>query len=185
MRPTDLQFRNPKERTPAFYDSQVSNTGRINNFTPPKYRNRASFSNSKRFTHYKEVSKRTGYLIGPGCYDIHQRDIGRNRIKGTPRYRRYHGGKQTGNNAYVMIGNHLVYDPNLKYRHKRRRTKELSCDMDALLTDRPKSVESKRSSMKTYDTDYSTNHTPIRKRSKSIKLYNIKRMSRKSPYLMK
>ncbi|CAG9315229.1 unnamed protein product [Blepharisma stoltei] len=108
MRPTNLGFRSPKERTPEFYDPIVTFDGRSLSSSPGKLR--PSFSKSRRFAQYDDEAKKTGFRVGPGSYSQQQKSIAAERIKGTPLYCKFHGNKDTSNNGYYMVGNHLVYD---------------------------------------------------------------------------
>ena len=63
MRPTDLQFRSPKEKTPDPYTCRVTNSGKLlfNYKSPPK----SSFGRDKRFRSYDIDAKRLGIYLGP------------------------------------------------------------------------------------------------------------------------
>ena len=77
MRATFLQFRNPKEQTPAPYFPQSTTEGRrlltkrFNRLTESESR-KGSFSRCDRFNSlgsiYKNVVDRTGDAVGPGSY---------------------------------------------------------------------------------------------------------------------
>ena len=65
MRPTFLQFKSPKERTPGFYDTHITSNG---DSLDLKKKNSPTFARSKRFMCYNERAKRTGFFVGPGAY---------------------------------------------------------------------------------------------------------------------
>jgi hypothetical protein len=60
-----LNFRSPKERTPGPYSPGVTCDGR-NLFESPRIR--TSIPNDRRFRHYDEHTKKTGFMVGPGSY---------------------------------------------------------------------------------------------------------------------
>jgi len=68
MRPTNLNFRSPKERTGEYYDPQLAHDGkRIKfSFTEPT---RSTFSKQKRFLQYKIEGERTSAILGPGSHN--------------------------------------------------------------------------------------------------------------------
>ena len=112
MRPTDLHFRSPREKTAEFlYPVLTSDGHRIPVMQPET--TKGSFSKSRRFPQYEEHAKKTGYRVGPGAYEINQSSIGRANIKGTPGYHKVHGGKDLANNGYIYVGNSVLFDPTL------------------------------------------------------------------------
>lgn len=108
MRPTNLGFRSPKEKTPDAYYPLVTNNGKSLGFSSKTIK--GTFSQSRRFTQYELDAKRTGYRIGPGCYTDCPLEITKPK-RGGPVYKAYHGGKDVTNNGYFYIGNSLVFDP--------------------------------------------------------------------------
>jgi hypothetical protein len=108
MRPTDLGFRSPKEKTPDAYNPAITNHGKSLGFSTKS--RHGSFPQSKRFQQYDIMAKRTGYRIGPGSYEQSCLEITKPK-RGAPVYKPFHGGKDVGNNGYFYIGNHLVFDP--------------------------------------------------------------------------
>jgi len=67
MRPTYLQFRNPKEQTGEFLNISMTVDGKglkYANKTPLK----STFPRGERWQHIKEVACRTSTKVGPGCY---------------------------------------------------------------------------------------------------------------------
>ena len=111
MRPTLLNFRSPKERTPAPYNPVLTCDGRDLFATPRKG---GSFSNERRFRDYDITAKKTGYMVGPGTYKDDERTISKKNIKGGAPYRKYHKNKPVENNAYYFIGNTVVFDPEMR-----------------------------------------------------------------------
>lgn len=111
MRPTLLQFRSTKEKTPLSYDFKSTYDGRSVAFSSPKGDSRrSSFNCEKRFVAYDILAKRTGYRVGPGSYSP---DLYRPRIRSGSPYRQYHLEKETSNNGYYMVGDSLLFEPNM------------------------------------------------------------------------
>ena len=114
MRPTNLQFRSPKEATPGPYAPQV-----------PSYRSspagsRKTFGNSKRFVDYEVNAERLGCLVGPGTYQQTNCSISSTHIRGGHVYRPYFMGKNTSSNQLHFVGNHLVQDLPQAFSSKNR-----------------------------------------------------------------
>lgn len=99
MRPTCLNFRSPKERTPDPYDITITCTG--SSIKSPNKRT-PSFSRDKRFKQYEYEAKKTGYLIGPGSYLFSSIP----RIKGGVRYKPFHIKKNP--NELIYVGQSLL-----------------------------------------------------------------------------
>ena len=112
MRPTDLHFRSPKEKTAEFLYPILTADGRNVSLNKGN-RIKGSFSTSRRFPQYDEHAKKTGYRVGPGAYNINQSSIGKAVIKGTPSYHKNHAGKDLTNNGYIFVGNSVLFDPGL------------------------------------------------------------------------
>lgn len=110
MRPTFLQFRSPKEKTPDFYDIRVSSNGSalgcLNNKSP-------TFSRAKRFQQYDDEAKKTGFRIGPGSY----KSLSPGRTRGVFMYKALHGLKGDQNECFY-VGNILVREPNFHFNRK-------------------------------------------------------------------
>ena len=90
MRPTDLHFRSPKEKTAEFLYPVLTSYGKRIPFLNGE-KTKGSFSQSRRFPDYEEHARKTGYRVGPGAYETHQTAIGVANIKGTPCYHNTHG----------------------------------------------------------------------------------------------
>ena len=138
MRPTDLGFRSPKEKTPASYLPQTTIDGRPRSVTPA--RKKATIPQSKRFVQYEENSRKTGYRVGPGLYNLDILDIARGRITGTPLYRENHGNKDYATNGYYYVGNHVVFDPYLVSKFSTQADRSVLVDISQAISDRPKAI---------------------------------------------
>ena len=100
MRPTFLQFRSPKERTPDPYDIKVTCDG--SHLIYPKSKS-PTFSREKRFKQYNDEARKTGYMLGPGSYSY----IGGSKIKGGYLYKPLNGIRGDVKDAYY-VGQILV-----------------------------------------------------------------------------
>ena len=133
MRPTDLNFRSPKEKTPDARYPIVTFDGRNLVFAPSN--NKGNFSQSKRFTQYDIEAKKTGYRVGPGAYDNCMEEIAKSKAKGAPVYKEFHGGKDVTNNGYFFFGNHLVFEPSFVMKSRsRKNNKDCAVDSSQLLS---------------------------------------------------
>jgi len=113
MRPTNLSFRSPKERTPDAYFPQVTSDGRFLSFSPRQARGGA-IGHEQRFKEYSLHSRKTGYRVGPGSYHPES-------DKATPCALVYRPlSKENTSNAYMMVGNHLVFDGFLMAAKRRK-----------------------------------------------------------------
>lgn len=102
MRPTYLQFRNPKERTPDPYDVLVTANGKELLGSRKKFK--TDFSVSERF---KEVqSDKASFWRGPGSYDLSYMSMSKKRPGKVHVYKPFHiPGCQ---NHYFYYGSSLV-----------------------------------------------------------------------------
>ena len=108
MRPTLLQFRSPKERTPDGYYPTVSPEGRPAQFSSPKGDTRRStFPTAKRFQQYDVDSKRTGFMVGPATYKPDNLNIGNARMVKVCLYRLIMGTIWLEIISYMMAGSNL------------------------------------------------------------------------------
>lgn len=154
MRPTQLQFRNPREKTPDAGYPVVTFDGRRLVYAPSHLK--GNFPQSRRFTQYEVEAKKTGYRVGPGTYNSNNLEISRSHSKGVPVYKEYHGGKDVSNNGYFLFGDQLVFEPAFVAKSRSsKNNKECGVDASQLLT-RPhtsssfyKGHTSKRSSKST------------------------------------
>jgi hypothetical protein len=105
MRPTYLQFRNPKERTPDPYDIRYTSNGSplalVRTRSP-------SFGREKRFKHYEAEARKTGYRVGPGSYS----SLGANKIRGGCVYKPLYAGTEQKTDCFY-VGQLLVRDSSL------------------------------------------------------------------------
>ena len=68
MRPTNLGFRSPKERTAEFNYPCVTFDGRTLPYIG--INPNSTGSRGRRFLQYEVVARRTGTSVGPGAYNI-------------------------------------------------------------------------------------------------------------------
>jgi hypothetical protein len=103
MRPTFLQFRSPKEKTPDPYDICLtcdgSKLGLGRNKSP-------TFAKSKRFEQYHDIARKTGYFVGPGSYSQNKMV----KIKGPFLYRPLHFNRDP--KKLIMVGDSLMVTKN-------------------------------------------------------------------------
>jgi len=120
MRPTLLQFRSPKERTPDPYDTSVTPDGRNILFRSPKGKSRGtSLPLERRFRYYDDEFRKTGFMIGPGSYNIGNLNIENSKLPKGCLYKPFHNNRDASNNAYYMVGDLLLYDGMLKNRQSK------------------------------------------------------------------
>ena len=132
MRPTSLQFRSPKERTPDPYTPVVTCDGRKLDFNPTKGDpKKTTFSQAKRFSQYDSNAKQTGYMLGPGAYKADNLNIGRARITHAPLYAHNHAAKELTHNGYIMVGNHLVFDAHFMLPSQKKSVNDVDFRVDA------------------------------------------------------
>ena len=105
MRPTQLNFRSPKETTPDAYDVKVAVNGTRLSYTQHSF----SFTHSRRFSQYDEWARRN-QQVGPGSYNKKNATIGFEKIRHTPVFRRP---IQTARKACLYVGNHLIPEGSL------------------------------------------------------------------------
>eukprot|EP00347_Sterkiella_histriomuscorum_P013170 403365740 len=111
MRPTDLKFRSPKQKTPEYYNSKVTVDGRILNFIASSQNKKRTFTSQERFPQYQDWAKITGQFLGPGSYNQNENYQKLKAIPCSAIYRNQSMGKETGRPAFIMIGNNLQYEP--------------------------------------------------------------------------
>ena len=128
MRPTEIQLKRPRDRTPGpKYYSNVTSSGKTLNYAK-KMKDRKTFSTEIRFKSYEDLRKRTSDNIGPGSYikdhnSMLKNSLSRSTIKYLPTLQKY---DSTTTNFY-MVGNLLVNEPDgflnqKKKRHRLRRS---------------------------------------------------------------
>ena len=118
MRPTNLQFRSPAEKTAEFRESNVNKTGDNLQYRQDgmnKNGRKSTFSQEMRFKEAKFYCKNTGesVYLGPGSYNHHQ-SFARQVAKPCTAMMRKPGvldddeGKKQ---CYVMVGDQIKFDP--------------------------------------------------------------------------
>lgn len=122
MRPTYLEFRSPKEKTPDFYSPKVTCVGKSLGFVDGS--GSKTFTQSKRFQQYEVDAKRTPCRVGPGCYASCSLDLTKPSM-GAPTYKRFQIGQEISNNGYFYTGNHLVFDKAFVLKSRKSSTKTL------------------------------------------------------------
>lgn len=138
MRPTNLGFRSPKERTAEFSNPSVTYDGRLLPFLQPKH---STMPLSKRFMQYEVTARRTATQVGPGSYNLRKGSLDRADIPGTPVIKPFHILKDPGSNGYFFIGDQVVYDAD--FAKKTRKSSQPSIEMK---TSRFSSASNKRDS---------------------------------------
>lgn len=110
MRPTELQLRKPRDRTPDFYDTKVTCSGRSLGLLQKSISSMGSLSKEKRFFFYDKQKQKTLPSVGPGSYNNSDHNtIASNSLKRCiVQYRQYN--IDTYNNDCYMVGNHLIVD---------------------------------------------------------------------------
>ena len=116
MRPTELCFRSPKERTPGPNYPVTTHTGRPL-FESPSQALTPTFSHEKRFAYYDQAARRTGMRVGPGSYNVERNSYS----PGAVVYRPFHGQVNTSHNGYIMVGNQMQFEPGLLLPESRAR----------------------------------------------------------------
>ena len=129
MRPTNLSFRSPKEKTPGPYAVSTSNRG-TELFTRSHGR---SFVKGQRFTQYTLDMRRTGPQIGPGSYT---QFASKRRIGPVLRPVSYMSHKQS--EACTYIGDQLVIDPDLRRTVQQRASRRRLTRTRSVQKQRPK-----------------------------------------------
>lgn len=119
MRPTNLGFRSPKERTAEFSFPSVTHDGLSLPYLQQSSNQSTSLSKSKRFAQYDQAARRTASQVGPGSYSTRNDLRSDWSISGTPVIRPLCGVKDPNSNAYYFIGNQMVFDSSfIKKSHK-------------------------------------------------------------------
>jgi hypothetical protein len=139
MRPTDLKFRSPKEKTPDPYDAPITSNG-VGLFQKVN-RKKSNFALAKRF--HEITGDNISFWRGPGSYDLSYESIGKKKLKGTPVYRPLYRGNDVTNNAYYYVGNQIVYDPYFANHNKSHKGSLCSVDPSFGNKSRPTTASSK------------------------------------------
>lgn len=118
MRPTNLLFKHPNEKTgefalPNVICKQITNKGNALNFKENDLSKNIllQFPKEKRFDDYKFRSQITGPLVGPGTYN--DQDNSKKLLKKPcfVRIKKLTGINKNNTDSYIMAGNHLAYQP--------------------------------------------------------------------------
>ncbi|CDW83579.1 UNKNOWN [Stylonychia lemnae] len=128
MRPTDLKFRSPKQRTPEFYNARVTPDGRKLNFVANSLNVKKTFPSQSRFPQYHVWEKVTGKFLGPGSYNDNDNFQVLKAIPCAAIYRNQSLGREAGRPAFIMIGNNLQYEPKFENIHVQRSKERVSVD---------------------------------------------------------
>ena len=169
MRPTLLNFRSPKERTPAPNKPMVTRDGSTLRLAQtPK----SSIGNGKRFRQYKINAKRTGHMVGPGSYRDDQKSISNKTFSGGPIFAPFHKVNMKHNDSYSYVGMCMVHDPDAPRTPKRySRTPSRSMKSDFIFRNKSnlnRSLHNVRSTSRDM-TSFDTMETPPKK-TKTVRL---------------
>lgn len=128
MRPTNLGFRSPKERTAEFNLPQVTHDGRSLAFVQQNLH--PNLPLTRRFPQYEIAARRTASQVGPGSYNLRKASGFEWSIAGTPIIRPYLALRDPSSNCYYFIGNQMVYDAS--FTKKRKKLNSLTFDISEL-----------------------------------------------------
>lgn len=136
MRPTDLRYRSPKEKTAEYLLPKITNNGNLLLEIIHKKKH-PNFSQDRRFHNYEIEAKKTGYRVGPGSYNQTFYCVGSSHIKGAHIYKKYHRNPDMSNNCYLFIGNQIMFDSTFMLPSKSGPKQEIShtadtCDFKTL-----------------------------------------------------
>ena len=114
-----LMFRSPKERTPDYYDPQITSEGQYIGVKPwplkkgrgLRLRVRSSLGKQERFQDYKYLANITSNKLGPGVYRDSE-NFKFLRQKPCPTViKKAVLAEDSTDPCYMYIGNHLVFEP--------------------------------------------------------------------------
>ena len=113
MRPTLLNFRSPNERTAEYRKLNVTRDGKPMSLAEKGVK--VTGSSLPREARWKEaplICKKTGatVFLGPGSYNDHTSFIKFNKMPCSTKIQKP-GGKNYGNQEYIMIGDQIKYEP--------------------------------------------------------------------------
>lgn len=128
MRPTNLGFRSPKERTAEYNLPVVTHDGRSLPFLQANQK--PNLPISRRFPQYEVAARRTASQVGPGSYNLRKVSGFEWSIPGTPVIRPYVALKNPACNGYYFIGNQMVFDPS--FSKTRKKLSNFSFDVSEL-----------------------------------------------------
>jgi hypothetical protein len=134
MRPTELQLRKPRDRTPDFYDTKVTYNGQSLGIVNKGASSMGSLPKEKRFFFYDKQKQKTLPRVGPGAYDYYDYNtMASNCLKRCiVQYKQPN--IDTYNNECYMVGNHLIVDNSTR----KLRSQNRSASQSTLRTSRSK-----------------------------------------------
>jgi hypothetical protein len=109
MRPTDLRYRSPKEKTAEYLLPKITNNGNLL-LEIVRTKKHPSLSQGRRFKNYDEEAKKTGFRVGPGSYEQNHLSLAKRNIRGGHVYKNYHRKSDMSNNGYIFIGDQIMFD---------------------------------------------------------------------------
>lgn len=128
MRPTDLNYRSPKQRTPAFYPIPTTHVGQALNFRPLSKNMKPTFPGERRFMQYDAWERVTGKFLGPGSYNDHENKLSMKAQPCPVVIKEMSLGKEAGRPCYIMCGNNLTYDPDLESVDIKKHLRQIGVD---------------------------------------------------------
>ena len=166
MRPTNLGFRSPKERTAGYRNPSVTFDGRI--LPLIQIAAHPSMPKGKRFMQYDVAARRIGTTVGPGSYNIREDSLKNWNISGTPVIKPYLAIKDPSNNGYLFVGNHMVFD-DYSAKKNRRLSQEHFGTTEPRLNRHTSSSSPRRDSIKNQDSLESMKNSPYLAHRKKTK----------------
>lgn len=124
MRPTDLRYRSPKEKTAEYLLPKITNNGNLL-LEIARSKNHPNFPQDRRFNNYESEAKKTGFRVGPGSYEQGYYSVGKSHIKGSHVYKKYHRKSDMSNNAYIFIGNQIMFDATFMIPSKKKARQDI------------------------------------------------------------
>ena len=154
MRPTFLQFRSPKEKTPDPYHPTITYNGKSLEYVKAKS---PSFSKAKRFKEYEADAKKTGHIVGPGSYSNNSLK----KIKGGCLYKPLYGVRGNIKNCFYVGQLLVINSPDKKLKKtdtnlNKFQSRPLSATNSTFLS-KPRTFSPGRTSSPNRISDYSYN----------------------------
>lgn len=111
MRATNLQFRSPKEYTPASYDVKVTKEGTALQLKKRPISAKGTFPKESRFMIFRELARRVPREVGPGSYHCKNWSLAETaKEKGTLTYKKLHQERLDGNDGAFIVGSLMLYE---------------------------------------------------------------------------
>jgi hypothetical protein len=129
MRPTDLRYRSPKEKTAEYLLPKITNNGNLLLEIVSKKKH-PNFSHDRRFQNYEVEAKKTGFRVGPGSYNQTYFSVGSAHVKGAHVYKKNHRNEDMSNNCYLFIGDQIMFDSSFMLPSKKGPKQEISHTTD-------------------------------------------------------